>query len=74
MELLLDGPKPTAEECGTEFQSLRGHSPTTGGPEFEAPDVYTGIRNTDELQMAMIDMGLGEKTPPATEQWKRIVK
>jgi hypothetical protein len=37
---------------------------TAGGPDFEAADVFAGIRNTAELQMALINEGLGETTRP----------
>ena len=63
-ELLLEGRKPSLEECGTQWQTQRGHLTTTGGPDFEAPDVFAGIRNTVELQMALINEGLGETTRP----------
>ena len=63
-ELLLEGRKPSLEECGTQWQTQRGHVITAGGPDFEAPDVFAGIRNTVELQMALINEGLGETTRP----------
>ena len=63
-ELLLEGRKPTLEECGTQWQTQRGHLATTGGPGFVAPDVFAGIRNTVELQMSLINEGHGEMTRP----------
>ena len=63
-ELLLEGRKPSLEACGAQWQTQRGHVITAGGPDFEAPDVFAGIRNTVELQMALINEGLGETTRP----------
>ena len=63
-ELLLEGRRPSLEECGTQWQTQRGHLTATGGPDFEAPDVFAGIRNKAELQMALINEGLGEMTRP----------